>query len=140
MVSTTQLAQDLANLGQNLYHPQTVNGWTGGLHWINSATLVGRYNLALGLLQGSGPYGGKLNPLLIARKHGASTPESAARFLLDLFLQGDLDAGVYDAVLKTAPAILATAQAPADSAGNDFEDRLRRFTHAVAALPEFNLA
>jgi len=152
MVSTTQLAQDLADLGQNLYHLPTVNGWTGGLHWTNTATYAGRHNLALALLQGSGPYGGKLNPLLIARKHGASTPESAARFLLDLFLQGDphggmaLDAGVYDAVLKTAPAIpargpggLATAQAPADSAGNDFEDRLRRFTHTVATLPEFNL-
>src|SRR3990172_9815151 len=71
-VSTTHLAGDLANLGQNLYHPPTVHGWPGGRHWINTFTMTARSNLALALLQGSGPYGEKLNPWPIAQKHGAS--------------------------------------------------------------------
>jgi len=133
VISTTQLAQDLANLGQNLYNPPTIKGWTGGRHWINSATLVGRNNLAVALLRGSGPYGDKLNPWAIAKKHECSTPKSAARLLLDLFLQGDLDPEVYDTVLKTA-------QASASVGGDDPEGMVRRFAHTVVTLSEFHLA
>jgi len=129
-VSTTQLAQDLATLGQNLYHPPTIHGWSGGRHWLNSSTMAARSNLALTLLQGSGPYGDKLNPWLIAQKHGASTPKSAARFLVELFLQGQVEGGDYETLLKTA-------QSPADAKP---QDRIRRFAHAVTTVAEFNLA
>ena len=133
VVSTTQLGQDLADLGQNLYRPPTVRGWIGGRYWINSATLVGRNNLAVALLQGSGPYGDKLNPWAIAQKRGCSTPESAARLLLDLFLQGDLDPELYDSVLKTA-------QASDGADSSDTEKAVLRFAHTIVALPEFHLA
>ncbi|UCF17095.1 MAG: DUF1800 domain-containing protein, partial [Phycisphaerales bacterium] len=60
MVSATQLAGDLADLGQNLCHPPTVNGWAGGRHWVDSAAIAGRDNLAWAMLRGSDPYGNKL--------------------------------------------------------------------------------
>lgn len=129
-VSTTELAKDLATLGQNLYHPPTIHGWTGGRHWLNSSTMVARSNLALALLQGSGPYGDKLNPWRIAQKYGVSDGKSAARFLLDLFLQGDAEGGDYGTLPKTA-------QAPADAKPQDL---LRSFAHTVTTLAEFNLA
>ena len=127
------VAQHLANLGQNLYNPPTAKGWTGGRHWINNATLVGRYNLALSLLQGSGPYADQLNPWIVARKHGSSTLKSAARFLLDLFLQGDLRSDVRDALLKTI-------QTPAGTDGDDAAGPVRRLAHEIVTLPEFHLA
>jgi len=133
IISTTQLADDLAGLGQNLYNPPTANGWAGGRHWIDSATLVGRSNLALALLKGSEPYGDKLNPRVLASKHGCSTLKSATKLLLDLFLQSDLASDVHKSILKTAQAAL----------GNNSDDEeaiLRRFTHAVVTLPEFHLA
>jgi uncharacterized protein (DUF1800 family) len=133
VVSTTQLGQDLADLGQNLYRPPTVKGWIGGRHWINSATLVGRHNLAAALLRGSGPYDKKLNPWAIAKKHGCSTLGSAARLLLDLFLQGDLDPDVCDAVLRTV-------QGSGGAGNNDPEGTVRRFAHTVVTLSEFHLA
>jgi hypothetical protein len=133
VVSTTQLAQDLADIGQDLYHPPTVKGWIGGQHWINNATMVGRHNLAFALLTGSGPYGGKLNPWAVAKKHGCSTPESASGFILDLFLQGDLASGVREALQKTTGA-------PSDASSGDQAGTVRRFAHAVVTLPEFHLA
>ena len=133
VVSTTQLAQDLAGLGQNLYNPPTVNGWAGGRHWIDSATLVSRSNLALALLQGSGPYGDKLNPWTLANKHGCSTLKSAAHLLLDLFLQSDLAPDVYDTVFKTV-------QSSSENGSDDPEKTLRRLAHTIITLPEFHLA
>jgi uncharacterized protein (DUF1800 family) len=128
MVSATQLAQDLANLGQDLCRPPTVKGWTGGRYWINTATLVGRHNLAASLLQSGKPYDGKLNPWAVAQRHGHATPESGAGFLLDLLLQGDLEPGVREAL-----------QMPATD-GEGPEAALRRFAYAVVTMPEYQLA
>jgi uncharacterized protein (DUF1800 family) len=129
VVSTTQLAHDLAQLGQNLYHPPTVKGWAGGRHWINSVSITERSNLALALLKGSGPYEKKLNPRTIAEKYGCSTLGSAAQLLLELFLQGDLDSGILKTLLKAARMKV-----------DGLETSLRRFAHAVVTLPEFHLA
>ena len=128
-VSTTQLASDLADLGQNLYNPPTVKGWAGGQHWINSTAIVARQNLASALLQGSGPYGNKLNPWAVAQKHGFMTPESTRRFLLDLFLQGNLDSGIYDTLPK-APK----------GQDDDLGELTRSLAYAIVTLPEFQLA
>jgi uncharacterized protein (DUF1800 family) len=42
----------LALLGQNLLAPPNVKGWPGGEHWINSATLLGRKQMAERLFRG----------------------------------------------------------------------------------------
>jgi len=128
-ISTTQLASDLADLGQNLYNLPTVKGWAGGKHWINSTAIVARQNLASALLRGSDPYGNKLNPWAVAQSHGCATPESARRFLLDLFLQGDLDSDVYGSLPKI----------PREP-DNDLGELTRSLAYAIVTLPEFQLA
>jgi uncharacterized protein (DUF1800 family) len=128
-ISTTQLANDLADLGQNLYNPPTIKGWAGGQHWINSTAIVARQNLASAFLRGSDPYGNKLNPWAVAQRHGCATSESTRRFLLDLFLQGDLDSDVYDSLPKTPRR-----------QDDDLGGRTRSFAYTIVTLPEFHLA
>ncbi len=40
------------NLGQDLFMPPNVKGWDGGLSWITTNTLLGRYNEAATLIEG----------------------------------------------------------------------------------------
>jgi uncharacterized protein (DUF1800 family) len=130
---TTQLAEDLADLGQRLYHPPTIQGFEGGRYWISDAALAGRNNLAVAMLQGSEAYSDKLNPWAVAGKHQCTSVNAAAKFVLDLFLQGDLDQSTISSLLETART--------ADSAGEaESAAVLREFTHAVVTLAEFNLA
>lgn len=133
VVSTTQLAEDLNDLGQNLYNPPTVNGWVGGRYWIDSSTIVKRHNLASALLQGSKSYTDKLNPWILSKKYERSTLKSAAQFLLDLLLQGDLSFDVYETILNSAHTSYV---------GNidDPEIILRNFAYNLVTLPEFQLA
>lgn len=42
----------LRTLGQNLFAPPNVKGWDGGLAWINTNTLLARYNEAAALVEG----------------------------------------------------------------------------------------
>jgi hypothetical protein len=128
VVPTARLANDLAALGQTLYQPPTNKGWEGGRCWLNSATLVGRSNLALALVGGSKPYGDKLDPHAVARKYGKTSPEAAAGLFIDLFLQGDL---------PTDAAAQITSQSRADA---DDPMWLRRAIHLIVTLPEFQLA
>jgi uncharacterized protein (DUF1800 family) len=133
LVSTTELVRDVAELGQNLCHPPTVKGWPGGPYWINTVTLAGRANLARALLLGGEPYGDKLDPGVVAQRHGNTTPESAARFLFELFLQGDSEPAVRDALLQDVQ------KAAAGGAGEPGAT-LRRVAQAVVTLPEYHLA
>ena len=133
LAATAPLGADLAVLGQNLYHPPSVRGWPGGRAWINTATLLGRGNLAAVMLAGSGRFGDKINPLAVARKHGHTKPEAIARFFVDLFLQGDVEPSVTESLVRTA--------AESDlSAENDLSAWVRQMAHSVVTLPEFQLA
>jgi len=114
MVSTTQLAKDLAELGQNLYHPPTLKGWLGSYAWINEASLIQRANLASALLGNAEPYKGKLKPQNILTKYDRGSNQSEIQFLTDLFLQKD------------------TALAPSES--------IEHTLYAIVTHPEFHLA
>jgi uncharacterized protein (DUF1800 family) len=131
MVSATQLAQHVAGLGQDLCRPPTVQGWPGGRYWINSATLVGRHNLALALLQAGQPYGGRLDPWAVAQRHGCGTPEAAARFLLELFVASEIEPDTAEALLRGFRAQTMGTEGP--------ETVLRHFACAVTILPEYQL-
>jgi uncharacterized protein (DUF1800 family) len=133
LVATAELGQHLAALGQNLYDPPTIKGWQGGRTWINRVTLLDRLRLAGALLAPSGPYGGKLDPAAVAQKHGSAAPAAAGQFLLDLWLQGDVEPEVAQRVLP--PAQLSAEQ---DKGGPG--ESLRQSAYEVLCLPEFQLA
>jgi uncharacterized protein (DUF1800 family) len=132
-VGTTRLGADLAALGQDLCQPPTIKGWAGSRCWINPATLLGRSRLAQGLVGASDAYNSKLDPLSVARKYGHSSDHVAARFLMDLFLQGDLPPAAR-AALHASVTEAETVATPA------LAERMRRMATLLAALPEFHLA
>ncbi len=100
MVPTLRLAGDLAALGEDLCHPPTQDGWAGGRHWINPATLLARSNLAGSLLAPKGAYGGKLDPAAAAGKHGLPVE----RFLAGLWLQPDPKDAAVESLRQAAPS------------------------------------
>lgn len=55
----------LQQLGQNLFRPPNVAGWDGGRAWINTNTLLARYNIAGFLVKG--PSSGYRPPMVTGR-------------------------------------------------------------------------
>jgi len=131
-IPTVPLGRDLVTLGQSLYAPPGLGGWVGGTVWISPAMIVARNNVVWSILAGSGRYGAEFNPLSAATRHGQTSPEQARQFLVDLFLQGDVDRAVLEALRGTGPS----AAIPADGDTGWF----RRMAHAVATLQEAQLA
>ena len=50
--STVTLAEWTARLGQDLFYPPNVFGWSGGRSWLSSRALIGRAKFAGGLVNG----------------------------------------------------------------------------------------
>ncbi|TWU37163.1 hypothetical protein Poly41_32900 [Novipirellula artificiosorum] len=128
-VSTVRLAEDLNGLGQSLYNPPTIEGWHGGHHWINAATMAGRMNLAGELLAPEGRYGGKLDPASLVQRYGSEDAPSAAKLLGQLLLQDDV-------AKQTRERIDSSAS---DPIGGGLAN-LRPFATRLVNLPEFQLS
>jgi uncharacterized protein (DUF1800 family) len=124
-VPSSVVAGELANLGQRLDAPPTVHGWSGGVDWLNTITMAARLQLCESLARGSGSYGAGLDPARVAAENGFHTPESQARFLIDLLLPGQLP----DLAVRR---IIEAAASPTHS--------LRAVLETIVARPEFQLS
>jgi hypothetical protein len=130
-VNTYALAEDLAPLGQALFAPPNVKGWDGGTEWINSSTLLGRANLVWSLVGGSDArYGNRVPLERLAALQGMSEPVAMARRLAELLLGQEPPEAVS----------VQLAAVAADRSITDYRLRLARLVHAVATLPEYQLA
>jgi hypothetical protein len=88
--STLVLAEFIANLGQDLFHPPNVGGWPGGRAWLSTRAVIGRANYVAALLGGEDvglPQ--PLDALGLARRHGrADSVDDLVTFDAELFLGG----------------------------------------------------
>lgn len=127
--NTYSLAEDLRGLGQGVFYPPNVKGWDGGTDWINSATLLGRANLAWALVGGTDPrYGAKVNLPALVDRHFARTPAEQAAFLEELLLGA-----------RAADAIHVQLVALAGERSGGDQPRLARLVQAIATLPEYQV-
>ena len=101
-VATQPLGDALAGLGQNLLHPPTAKGWSGGRQWLNPATVAGRLKLADALLR-NGAYIENSNPAAVAEKHG----QAVATFFAKLYLQDEAPTGSEPDARRAAYAAVA---------------------------------
>jgi uncharacterized protein (DUF1800 family) len=72
--STLVLADWAARLGQDLFYPPNVGGWTGGRAWLTTGVVISRANYAAALVKGELAAAGRpLDALALARRHGRGT-------------------------------------------------------------------
>ena len=122
-----RLATDLQRTGQGLFFPPSVKGWDGGRSWINSATILGRANMAARLVGDEKMrFGGGTLDEYFAR-HGAVGPDQVVDLAATLLLASPLPAERRDDLIDVARNGKDPARVAADALS------------ALATLPEFQL-
>jgi hypothetical protein len=125
--NTHRLAADLEQNGQGLFFPPNVKGWDGGRAWINSATILGRANMAARLVGDEEMrFGGGTLDEYFAR-HGAVAPEQVVDLAAELLLATPLSAERRNGLIELARNSKDEAPGVAD------------VLRALATLPEFQL-
>jgi hypothetical protein len=139
-VGTLPLAQALEGLGQVLFAPPSVKGWDGGPAWLNAQTLLGRNNLALALTSTENvQFAARCDPARVLARHGVRDDQDAVRWLIDVFLQGDVPDAAREKLLDCLAAA-KTVKYPVYWTTSDIANhRTRAVAHLVLTLPEFQL-
>jgi uncharacterized protein (DUF1800 family) len=146
-VNEKALAIALRGLGQDLLEPPNVKGWDGGETWINTTTLLERYNLSAYLLSGEIPFSG-------GAPHGKSP--QARRFQLSRFgTPTNSLAQFYPKDVACDPAPLADSlidrllMAKLDNRARQWlveqaeaapvSERATRVAHLIMSMPDYQL-
>jgi uncharacterized protein (DUF1800 family) len=112
--------------GQELFAPPSVEGWIGGQHWINSATLLERTNWSSDVIWGRAENGlSPFDPMEWAARYKINA-DGIALSLIDLLLQDDLGKEARRFTLEAAH--------------NNTAVNLRKALQLLANCPEFQLA
>lgn len=122
----------LSLMEQDLFNPPDVSGWHGGLHWINTATMLVRYNFANLLATARGGNAGTFTPERLLAGKNFQTPEHVVEYLLQ--------------VLGPLRVSDTTRQLFLDYLGRDFQltpqsidNKVRGLIHLMMTLPHYQL-
>jgi uncharacterized protein (DUF1800 family) len=138
------LAYQLQRMGQQPLNPPTVKGWDGGPTWINTSTLLARFNFVNGLITQTAP--GKngvaavpapnVSPDDIVRADGMNAPRIAGTLISGVVqddVTSDVRATLVDYLDSRTP--MATAQNPMPLGPENYQDKIRGALALTLNLP-----
>jgi len=142
-------------MGQSLLYPPNVGGWPKGQGWINTATILVRYNFSQLLLAGTMPGAGgrrsmtggaqgrvstRPRPIPLEQLIDAGRVRMAGDVitqLLDRFIQAQLEPRRRWALLRAFGTNREDTPVTIDS--TQFPDQLRAAVHLIMSMPEYQL-
>lgn len=151
----TTLPQDypsvLARMGQNVLYPPSVKGWDGGPTWINTSTLLQRFNLVNRLARLAAPVAPRnasasnlqsgafptLTPDAIVAAAGGLDPSRVLAVLLRGALQDDLTNESRTTLLRYIES--RDASAPVPLSYENYQDKIRGALALVLNHPSYQL-
>lgn len=77
-------------LGQNLFNPPSVKGWDGGAAWIDTATMLDRFNFANNLINNRAMKERGIGGLLQVMRTEGDSPDGVIDLLDERLLHGDM--------------------------------------------------
>lgn len=134
---TFLLAEWAKRMGQEVFHPPNVGGWSGGADWLTSRHVVARSNFAAALLSGKVTARDGQAPGLLDQARQSGCGESLKEVLLhfeQLLLLRTLDPETRDRILRLA------RKRENESVEPLLEDQVRRAVTLLLSIPEGQLA
>jgi uncharacterized protein (DUF1800 family) len=124
----------LSLMEQDIFNPPDVSGWDGGLKWINTATMLVRYNFANLLATARGGNAGTFNPEQLLAGKNFQIPDQLVDYLLQVLgplRVSDTTRQLFIDYLKEGRAFQLN-QATIDN-------KVRGLIHLMMTLPHYQL-
>lgn len=135
------LARAMDLMGQVLLYPPNVGGWPKGQGWVNTATMLVRYNFSNLLVSGTMPGVGRQRPTAARVDHlidpsRVRTAGDVIDQLVDRFIQAPLDGRRRWGLLRAFGTNREDTPIVLDPRG---QEQLRSAVHLIMSMPEFQL-
>ncbi len=125
-------------MGQTLFNPFDVSGWAGGATWINSTTLIERFNFMNRMATARGrALELNLRSMLIPQLIFA--PADALEYFVALLLDGNMPSQEKDILLAFLKG-LDSLPLPAGTRSPTEDEKSRSLLYLVLASPDYQLA
>jgi uncharacterized protein (DUF1800 family) len=118
----------LANMGQQLFEPPDVGGWSLGASWFSTASMLARMNFASNLI------GRQRTDIARVASGNGPTPQALLSFYLDRLTPAPFDPAAYEALLEYL-------RAGAEWTGSDTQLRVKApgLLHVIVGSSEYQL-
>ena len=124
-----QLSNHLRELGQLVFYPPNVKGWSGGKTWINSSTLLGRANLVRSVVENPQTRYGETTLVEYLDRYNLKSGRDVVQFFDELLL-----------AVPLAEVVRAQLVQRLDAAGPNRPQELKQVLHLLGSQPEMQLA
>lgn len=136
------LARAMDLMGQVLLYPPNVGGWPKGPGWVNTATMLVRYNFSNLLVSGAMPGVGRQRPTAARVDHlidpqRVRTAGDVIDQLVERFIQAPLDGRRRWGLLRAFGTNREDTPVVLD--GPRGQEQLRSAVHLIMSMPEFQL-
>jgi hypothetical protein len=137
-----EAAASTRQMGQELFNPPNVGGWTSGVGWISTSSLLERFNFANRLItarQGNGAAPLVFDPGKLLNGKGLTTAEQLVDYFTSLLLDGDLSADQRNALIGYLQLNDAGQQTTFTLDAKTLDSKVRGLIHLVTAAPAYQL-
>ncbi|WP_119320327.1 DUF1800 domain-containing protein [Capsulimonas corticalis] len=137
MSALNYLPGTLRSMGQDLFNPPNVKGWTEGQSWMNTMTLMERVNFINQVVRemgNRGEFSDKLHGAIARAGMPVNTPEAAVNALWTTFMPGRQPS------VQTRAALTAYASNGWKPGEARFENKSSGLVRLILSAPEYQLA
>ncbi|MEW6731121.1 MAG: DUF1800 domain-containing protein [Acidobacteriota bacterium] len=134
-----ELVGILNQLGQVLYNPPGVEGWVRGLEWLNTSTLLTRYNYGNSISSNRTGRGFIIDPKVLLNGKSFQMNNEVVNFFLKAL-------GIYDATSATKKQLKKYLTLNDDGSTGSFklddatiDKEIRGLIHLIISLPDYQL-
>jgi uncharacterized protein (DUF1800 family) len=141
-VNTQFVREEMAKMGQSLLFPPNVKGWDGEQTWINSNTVLGRFNVGMELStqRRENEFARRSDLDAWMKKFGAQRAADVIQAYARMMLDGDLDQSARADLIefmnrneKNEPVLFSPTPEMVNT-------KVRGMLHLMMSMPEYQLA
>lgn len=131
----------LRKMGQELFNPPNVGGWTSGLGWISTSSLLERFNFANRVLTARGGANQTaFDPGALFQGKGLTTAEQVVDAILGVLVDGDVTPDQRSALLAYLQRDEGGQPATFTLTPRTLDGKVRGVYHLTMATPQYQLS
>ncbi|KAF0248273.1 MAG: Protein of unknown function (DUF1800) [bacterium] len=131
------IISSLTAQGQTLFNPPSVSGWDGDIEWINTSTLLNRFNFSNILTSNRATKGSTIDPKVLIGSSKIATSKEVVNFFLKQLALYDVDSATNKTLRKYLDQNDDGSKGKFTLNDSSIDKKVRGLIHLILTLPDY---